>query len=186
MKSTFRNSCCFFLVVSLLLQSAPMVLSQPCQGGGAMGGLVAELQEARRILSDESGSRGLQNAVSPLDNAKKIVNNRAFAKQFPREAPQLLRGIEKAKCEVVWDNKNNALGIVNRMLGMCDNQPKGQATAPDKGPVSQNPNGQNGQNNPTNPQNGPGLGAFFGGTLIAGLGAILVGLMFGLGQVSHR
>ncbi|HNW33655.1 MAG TPA: hypothetical protein PKM25_01890 [Candidatus Ozemobacteraceae bacterium] len=170
MKSTFRQACCFFLIASLLLQFVPMAQAQPFKASSPLSGVTGELFEARRILSQDTGAKGCQNATIPLDRAKQMVKDPSFVRSFPGLASDLQQGIEKARLKVLWNDRNEALMIVNRLLGLVDSAAKK--------PAPQTPCG-----------NGPGAGAAFGVTVIAGLGAvgaILVALFFGVGQVSHR
>ncbi|HOY67517.1 MAG TPA: hypothetical protein PLP29_11540 [Candidatus Ozemobacteraceae bacterium] len=167
MKSTFRRICSVVLVLSLLFQSVPAAFAQPVKADGPMAFVRADLLEARRILSSEGGAKVSQDALPPLDHAKQLVGENAFVRAYPDQARELRKGIEKARLKVLWNDRSEALSIVNRLLGLADTCAKP--------PVVQTPCG-----------NGPGAATALGATLIAGLGAVLVALMFGFGQVSHR
>lgn len=167
MKSIFRQVCCLLLVASLLLQTAPVAFGQPCQNRGGTSVVYAELQEARGILSEDTGAKGSQSAVQPLERAKRAANEASFVKSFQGKISVFQGDIEKARLKVLWNDRTEALAIVCRLLGILDNSAKQ--------PVPQNPCG-----------NGPGAGLALGTTLIAGIGAVFVAIFFGFGQVSHR
>lgn len=160
MKSTFRQICCMLLVASLLLQAIPMAMAQTW--GGPIAGVRNELIAARDILLQDNGGKKSQNAVAPLDRARLLAGNRDFARAFNGPVSDFRSGIEKARIKVLWNDRNEALLIVNHLLGMLNMKP-----------VPQTPCG-----------NGPGAGAIFGAALIAGLGGLIL-LLF-TGQVSHR
>lgn len=167
MKSTFRQFCCLILVASLLFQAVPMAMAQVCRPSGPMAAIYTELLEARRILSIDAGAKASQDGIIPLDRAKRLVSARDFSKTHSALASDLLRGIEKARLKVLWNDRNEALMIVNRLLGLLDDYAKK--------PIPQTPCG-----------NGPGAATAFGAAVVAGLGALFVAIMFGFGQVSHR
>lgn len=165
MKSFLRKMCCFFLIASLLLQTAPGMAGQPGQNLAGKAAVRANLEEARRILSEGSGAKGAQSAVRPLEQAKGWAADPSFTKSYPGKVSAFQGDIEKARLKVLWNDQSEALAIVCRLLGQLD--------CPT--PVPQNPCGD-----------GPGAGLAIGATLIAGIGAVFLGLFFGLGQVSHR
>ncbi len=167
MKSMFRQLCCVCLVASLLLQVAPLAVAQAAKPAGPLSAVYNELLEARRILSEDAGAKQSQSAVPALDRAKRLVNERSFAKDFPCLAPDLRKGVEQARLKVLWNDRNEAIVIINRLLGLIDGMAKKPVPPP------QNPCG-----------NGPGAGAMLGATLLAGMGALI--LLFFTGQVSHR
>lgn len=167
MKSIVRQMWCMLLIASLLFQPASVVFGQACQNRGGTSAVYGELQEARRILGEDSGAKGSQDAVAPLERAKRAANDAAFAKAYSGKVSAFQNDIEKARLKVLWNDRSEALAIVCRLLGLLDSAAKQ--------PVPQNPCG-----------NGPGAGLALGATLIAGIGAVFVGIFFGLGQVSHR
>jgi len=167
MKSTFRQFCCLILVASLLFQTVPMAMAQVCKPTGPTAAIYNELLEARRILSMDAGAKASQDGIAPLDRAKQLVGDRSFAKSHSALAADLMRGIEKARLKVLWNDRSEALMIVNRLLGLLDDYAKK--------PLPQTPAG-----------NGPGAATAFGAVVVAGLGALFVAIMFGFGQVSHR
>jgi hypothetical protein len=166
MKSTFRQVCCLFLIGSLILQCVPAAMAQTAQVAGPMASVRTELLEARRILCEDASGKEAQSAIPPLDRAKRLADERGFAKAHP---PKLVKefqeGIAKARLKVLWNDQKEALAIVNRLLGLADG----------KKPVVQTPAG-----------NTPGAGAALGVTLVAGLGAAFLAVLLGFGQVSHR
>ncbi len=171
MKPMLRQACCLFLVASLLLQIVPAAMAQACLSGnpdsGSLAAVRTELLEARRLLLEESGGKKSQDAVAPLDRAKKLAAGGDFAKAFSGKVHAFRADLDKARLKVLWNDRDEALAIVNRLLGLLD-------YAPPKGvPPCPNPAG-----------NGPGAGAMLGATLLAGLGALV--LLFFTGQVSHR
>ena len=172
MKLAFRQMCCFFLIASLLLQTAPLAQAQPCQDQGSWSRVNVELMEARRILSEDNGPKALQAANVPLDKAKRLANEQS--KAFPAQASDLQRGIEKAKVELLWNNRNEALTIVNRLLGStvaCSGKPPIPQPKPQPQPEK---------------DHASGIGAIFGGTIAVAIITVVAGFFLGWGQVSHR
>lgn len=167
MKSMFRQVCCMVLVASLLLQTVPMALAQGSLAGGPLSGVRNELLEARRILTEDSSGKKSQDAVPSLDRAKQLAGDPAFARSFTGSVSEFRQKIEKARLKVLWNDRTEALSIVNRLLGLVDSAAKK--------PAPQTPCG-----------NGPGASAAFGAALFAGLGGLLLFLFIQNGQVSHR
>lgn len=169
MKPKLRQTCCLVLAVSLLLQAVPAAMAQA--GGGVLVAVRNELLEARRLLLEESGGKTAQQAIAPLDRAKKLAGGGEFAKAFSGKVDAFRRDLDKARLKVLWNDRDEALAIIDRLLSQLDVSPVKGAPVPT--PPPSNPAG-----------NGPGAGVMLGATLLAGLGAII--LLFFTGQVSHR
>jgi hypothetical protein len=170
MKSMVRQMCCFLVVASLLLQTAPLAYAQGYVSQGSWSKVNAQLLAARAILCEDNGAKALQSAKAPLDQAQKLTKGQA--KADPAVAKELDKGIAKARTEILWNNRNEALAIVDRLIGLTSDNAK----APAPKPVVQ----------PTKPEkSGSVVGAVFG-TMVIGVGAVIAAILLGFGQVSHR
>lgn len=167
MKSIFRTICCFALIASLLFQAAPQVMAQSCDVYGVLNGAHAALEEARCAISCSNGYMTLQAATRHLDYAGRLVGNYSFTSCYPRLASELRRGIDKAKVQILWNDRGDALEIVHRLLRTVE---RAQA----------NPASHTGRSSSS------GAGMLVAAPVAAGLGALLWGLFRGInwGQVS--
>ncbi|MBP7633102.1 hypothetical protein KBA41_02950 [Candidatus Ozemobacteraceae bacterium] len=166
MKSLFRTVCCFVLIASLLFQAAPQVLAQSCDVYAVLNGAHAALEEARCAIACSTGYASLQVATRYLDQARSIVGNYTFAGCYRHLASDLRRGIDKAKVQILWNDRGDALEIVVRLLRTVE---RAQA----------NPSAHARNNRSA-------AGALVAAPVAAGLGALLWGLFRGWnwGQVS--
>jgi len=164
-KSLFRTVCCFILIVSLLFQAAPQATAQSCDVYSVLNGAHAALEEARCAIACSTGYMSLQSATGYLDQAKRIVGNYAFAGCYSYLASDLRRGIDKAKVQILWNDRGDALEIVHRLLRTIESA---QAH-----PAAHN-------------RNRSSAGALVAAPVVAGFGALLWGLFRGWnwGQVS--
>lgn len=166
MKSLFRTVCSFILIASLLFQAAPQALAQSCDVHAVLNYAHAALEEARCAIACSTGYMSLQSATRSLDQARNIVGNDAFAGCYRRLASDLRRGIDKAKVQILWNDRGDALEIVLRLLRTVE-----QAQA---NPAAHARN------------NRSAAGALIAAPVAAGFGALLWGFFRGWnwGQVS--
>ncbi len=118
MKYNFNQVISVMLLCSVFLTSfAP--LSANCQNNSNLiNGIYSNLSTACNIVAGSRIYTDLQNARYYLNQAQRLLKKNCVAHYFDRN---LNRTIEKAKTQILWNDRSDALEYINRAMRIVEN-----------------------------------------------------------------
>lgn len=176
MNRNFARVVSLFLVCSFVFSVCLPLSAGNCGLNNQINAVYSDLTTAADIVANGQIYIEIQNARPYLSHAQRLLKKHRISRFFDHK---LDRVIDKAKTNILWNDRSDALGYINSAIRMV------RAGA---GSVC---SGQsNGKNTVVNSVNGSGAGA---GALIAapiaiGIGAVLVNIFrnFGWGGFGTR
>jgi hypothetical protein len=117
MKRNFFRSLCIIMVAVFVLNSLTPAMAwwgdDNYSYSELVNGIYSHLCSARNIVANSMVYMDTQNARWHLKKADKLLNKRDIDRYFDR---RLDRVIDKAKMEILWNNKYEALGHINHAM----------------------------------------------------------------------
>ncbi|MBU1106638.1 MAG: hypothetical protein KKB51_08240 [Candidatus Riflebacteria bacterium] len=161
MKRNYSKVLSVLLICSFVLTSFSQVFAGD-NGYSCLNQIYSDLNTAYNIVNGGNFYTETQNARPYLSHAQKLLKRQPCARHLARS---LDREIDKAKTEILWNNKHDAIARISCAIQMVEN-------------MNSRGTGSTQTNQHTNSSNS-GAGSLIAAPVAIGLGAILVGIFKG-------
>ncbi len=123
MKRNFSRVLCLMLISSFILSCFPAAEAGYCHNN-LINAIYSDLNSACNIVGSGYAYTELQNARPYLSHAQRLLNQNGVSRCFDH---RLHRVIDKAKMEILWNNRQDALDRIHTAIRMIERVNTGNA-----------------------------------------------------------